>query len=80
MNKQESGNAGFYSIRFATMVEENMTQRVRCEVREGREVFVFDSGGNHKVVVPVEEYLEILRLAQENKTQSTYGIPNRELA
>lgn len=46
----------FYSIQFGVVVEQSRMQRVRCEMREGREVFVFDGGAESKTVVPVEEY------------------------
>lgn len=67
------------SIYFGVVIEQNQTQRVRCEIREGYDVFVFDGGGKQKTIVPADTYLEILAEARANKTESNYGIPNDEL-
>lgn len=67
------------SIIYGVVVEESATHRVRCEYRDGVKVFVFDDGHYKKVVVPVEEYIEILEKAQSNTSESAYGIPNKEL-
>lgn len=76
MDKSEQ----YRSMMFGVVLEVNRPQRCRCEVREGVDVFVFDSGGESKTVVRADEYLAMLDIARKHKyEEGTYGIPNHEL-
>lgn len=79
MTETNNNDLELSSIYYGVVIEESVSPRVRCEYRDGVKVFVFDGGQDKKVVVPVEEYMEILEKAQSQINKSMYGIPNREI-